>query len=67
MRLEKIILVLLASLLLTNCAMNRSNVGASLGATTTTGACVSSADSKIPKRQAGTKMPLWPGDKTFDT
>ena len=41
MRLEKIILVLLASLLLTNCAMNRSNVGATLGATTTTGACVS--------------------------
>ena len=41
MRLEKIILVLLASLLLTNCAMNRSNVGAGLGATTTTGACVS--------------------------
>ena len=41
MRLEKIILVLLASLLLTNCAMNRSNVGATLGATTTTGTCVS--------------------------
>ena len=32
----------------------------------TTGACVSSADSKIPKRAAGTKMPLWPGDKTFE-
>lgn len=32
----------------------------------TTGACVSSADSKIPKRKAGTKMPLWPGDKTFE-
>ena len=41
MRLEKIIWILLASLLLTNCAMNRSNVGAGLGATTTTGACVS--------------------------
>ena len=41
MRLEKIILVLLASLLLTNCAMNRSNVGAGLGASSTTGACVS--------------------------
>ena len=32
----------------------------------TTGACVSSADSKIPKRAPGTKMPLWPGDKTFE-
>ena len=31
----------------------------------TTGACVSSADSKIPKRAPGTKMPLWPGDKTY--
>jgi organic radical activating enzyme len=31
----------------------------------TTGACVSSADSKIPKRAAGTKMPLWPGDETY--
>ena len=30
-----------------------------------TGACVSSADSKIPKRAPGTKMPLWPGDETF--
>ena len=40
MRLEKIILVLLASLLLTNCA-NRSNVGAVLGSTATTGTCVS--------------------------
>ncbi len=28
--------------------------------------CVSSADSKIPKRAPGTKLPLWPGDKTFD-
>ena len=27
--------------------------------------CVSSADSKIPKRKAGTKLPLWPGDDTF--
>ena len=31
----------------------------------TTGACVSSADSKIPKRAAGTKMPLWPGDESY--
>jgi hypothetical protein len=30
-----------------------------------TGSCVSSADSKIPKRAPGTKMPLWPGDETF--
>jgi organic radical activating enzyme len=29
--------------------------------------CVSSADSKIPKRAPGTKLPLWPGDKTFET
>ncbi len=28
--------------------------------------CVSSADSKIPKRRPGTKLPLWPGDKTFE-
>jgi len=28
--------------------------------------CVSSADSKIPKRAPGTKLPLWPGDKTYD-
>ena len=41
MRLEKIILVLLASLLLTNCAMNRSQTGAVLCSTTTTGTCVS--------------------------
>lgn len=27
--------------------------------------CVSSADSKIPKRAPGTKLPLWPGDETF--
>lgn len=29
-----------------------------------TQSCVSSADSKIPKRKAGTKWPLWPGDQT---
>lgn len=28
--------------------------------------CVSSADSKIPKRKPGTKLPLWPGDKTYE-
>ena len=27
--------------------------------------CVSSADSKIPKRAPGTQLPLWPGDETF--
>ena len=27
--------------------------------------CVSSADSKIPKRAPGTKMPLWPGDESY--
>jgi len=27
-----------------------------------TPSCVSSADSKIPKRKAGAKVPLWPGD-----
>lgn len=27
--------------------------------------CVSSADSKIPKRKQGIKLPLWPGDETF--
>ena len=27
--------------------------------------CVSSADSKIPKRSAGTELPLWPGDTSF--
>jgi hypothetical protein len=32
----------------------------------TTNACVSSADSKIPKRAPGTKLPLWPGDKTYE-
>lgn len=28
--------------------------------------CVSSADSKIPKRAPGTKLPLWPGDMSFN-
>lgn len=28
--------------------------------------CVSSADSKIPKRAPGTKLPLWPGDRTYE-
>lgn len=28
--------------------------------------CVSSADSKIPKRASGTKLPLFPGDKTYE-
>lgn len=28
--------------------------------------CVSSADSKIPKRAPGTRLPLWPGDTTFE-
>ena len=28
--------------------------------------CVSSADSKIPKRKAGTKLPLYPGDKSYE-
>ncbi|HMN68035.1 MAG TPA: hypothetical protein PKC28_05800, partial [Bdellovibrionales bacterium] len=27
-----------------------------------TGSCVSSADSKIPKRKCGATLPLWPGD-----
>lgn len=27
--------------------------------------CVSSADSKIPKRASGTKLALWPGDKSY--
>lgn len=30
-----------------------------------TKSCVSSADSKIPKRKAGSSWPLWPGDETF--
>ena len=37
----RITLLLLVSLLLTNCQATRSNVGATLGATTTTSACVS--------------------------
>src|SRR6056300_41991 len=41
MRLDKIIWILLVSLFLTNCTENRSQVGATLGATTTTGACIS--------------------------
>lgn len=28
--------------------------------------CVSSADSKIPKRAPGTLLPLWPGDESFN-
>ena len=41
MRLEKIIWILLVSLSATNCAnINRSEVGATLGTVTTTGACV---------------------------
>ena len=28
--------------------------------------CVSSADSKIPKRKVGVKLPLFPGDKTYE-
>lgn len=28
--------------------------------------CVSSADSKIPKRKIGTMLPLWPGDTTYE-
>ena len=35
------IILILISLFLTNCTATRSNVGATLGATTTTGACVS--------------------------
>lgn len=30
-----------------------------------TPSCVSSADSKIPKRKPGTQSPLWPGDQSF--
>ena len=40
MRLDKIVWILLVSLFLTNCTAIRSNVGATLGATTTTGVCV---------------------------
>ena len=32
----------------------------------TSPSCVSSADSKIPKRAPGTKLPLWPGDTTYE-
>ena len=32
----------------------------------TSPSCVSSADSKIPKRAPGTKLPLWPGDKSYE-
>ena len=39
-RLMRTILIIVLSLLLTNCASNRSQVGAVLGSTTTTGACV---------------------------
>ena len=31
------------------------------------GSCVSSADSKIPKRAPGTKLPLFPGDKSYES
>jgi len=37
---HRIILILIAGLLVTNCQATRSNVGATLGATTTTAACV---------------------------
>ena len=37
---HRIILILIAGLLVTNCSATRSNVGATLGATTTTAACV---------------------------
>lgn len=32
----------------------------------TTKTCLSSADSKIPKRRADVKAPLWPTDKTYE-
>ena len=32
----------------------------------TSPSCVSSADSKIPKRAPGTKLPLWPGDTSYE-
>ena len=41
MQYVKLIWILLVSLFLTNCTANRSQVGAVLGSTTTTGACVS--------------------------
>ena len=37
----RVLIIIMASLLVTNCTATRSNVGATLGATTTTGACVS--------------------------
>ena len=37
----RVLIIIMASLLVTNCTTTRSNVGATLGATTTTGACVS--------------------------
>ena len=40
MKLDRIIWILLVSLFLTNCTANRSQVGAVLGSTTTTGSCV---------------------------
>ena len=40
MKLDRIIWILLVSLFLTNCAANRSQVGAVLGATTTTASCL---------------------------
>ena len=40
MRYVKIIWILTISLLITNCAANRSQVGAVMGATTTTATCV---------------------------
>ena len=36
----RIILLILISILITNCTANRSQVGAVLGSTTTTGSCV---------------------------
>ena len=33
----------------------------------TSPSCVSSADSKIPKRAPGTQLPLWPGDTSYKT
>src|SRR5210317_1835123 len=41
MKLEKLVWILLVSLFLTNCTMNRSQTGAVLGSTTTTSTCVS--------------------------
>jgi hypothetical protein len=30
------------------------------------GSCVSSADSKIPKRRADSRAPLWPSDRSYE-